>query len=498
MFREQNEVGFAAAIMINSLRLEPAARACDEEEENDDFRSSSRINSWSVFVQRVSFPLVVIFLAAIFSGLLEKVSFLNNTHILTIIGAIALIAVGLSGRLSVVLSHPIARWLLFFTVWFIPCALFGFWPGGSIFLLRDAWSRSVLLSILLAGCVVTVKQCKTIYKTLGYSVGFLAIMALVLRGVDKNGRLGLLGTRYENSNDFAWTLVLGLSFFLFLIFRGERDQRTKIIAVMCSVAILLALVKTGSRGGMIAFLMMAAYGYYQSSRRMKIRLGLLIPLLLLALYFIAPSDIRVRYTTFFGSGKNYTGIDPNQLSPEERLEANAAASAEARKAVLKDSLYLTMVHPLLGVGPGNFQVAQNALALARGDLKGMWAVSHNTYTQISSEMGIIGLAIYVMFLYQCFKPLNSITSSKYPGKDWDDLRGMAKSMRTSFVVLLTMALFDSYGYDTNIPILAGLTCALSFIAARKRALMKLPSQDAAPLSESSPEPALEPAWTGVR
>jgi len=448
-------------------------------------------------VQRVSFPLAVIFLAAIFSGLLEKMPFLANAHILTVIGAIALIGVGLSGRLSVVLNHPIARWLLFFTVWFIPCALFGFWPGGSVFLFRDGWSRSFLSFILLAGCVVTVKQCKTIYKTLGYSVGFLAIMALVLRGADNTGRLGLLGTRYENANDFAWTLVLGLSFFLFPIFRGERDKRTKIIAVVCSVVILLALVKTGSRGGMIAFLMMAAYGYHQSSRRMKIRLGVLIPLLLLALYFISPSDMRRRYTTFFGSGKNYIGIDVHQLPPEEREEALAAASAEQRKTILRDSLHVTIFHPLLGVGPGNFSVAQDALARARGELKGMWAVTHNTYTQISSEMGIVGLAIYVMFLYQCFKPLNFIVHSKYPGKDWDDLRGMAESMRASFVVLLTMALFDSYGYDTNIPILAGLTCALSFIAARKRALMKLPSQDGAPLSESSPEPALEPAWTGV-
>lgn len=460
---------------------------------------------WGVFVQRVNspnpiviaaFPLVVFFLAAIFSGLLEKLPILNNIHLLTVVGGIALIVVGLGGRLPLVLNHPIGRCLLVFTAWYILSTPFGFWPGGSVKLFLDVWSKAFLSFVLVAGCVVTIKQCRTIYKTLGYSVGLLAIMALALRGVDKTGRLGLVGTRYENANDFAWTLVLGLSFLLYLVFRGDR--RTKMIAAVCSVAILLALVKTGSRAGMIGLLMLAGFGFYQSSRTAKIRLGVAIPLLLLVLYFIAPPDIRGRYTTFFGTGKDYTGIDVKQLPPEERLKATASGSAEQRWTLLKDSIHLTILHPLLGVGPGNFQTAQVPLALARGESRGAWRVTHNSYTQISSEMGIVGLAIYLAFVYQCFRPLNFIVRSKYQGKDWDDLRDSARSLRASFVVMMAIALFDCYGYDTNIPILAGLACALSLIAQRKRALMKESSRTVATPAETSLEHALEPAWTGVR
>jgi hypothetical protein len=59
--------------------------------------------------------------------------------------------------------------------------------------------------------------------------------------------------------------------------------------------------------------------------------------------------------------------------------------------------------------------------------------------------------------------------------------------------MLTIAIFDAYGYDTNIPIMAGIACALGLIAQRKRALMKMQTQEK-PVPALPPEPALEPAW----
>jgi O-antigen ligase len=173
--------------------------------------------------------------------------------------------------------------------------------------------------------------------------------------------------------------------------------------------------------------------------------------------------------------------------------ATATGSAEERWGLLKDGIYLTLRHPLFGVGPGDFQVAQADLAVARGESRGAWRVTHNSYTQISSEMGIPGLVIYLVFLYRCFESLNSIARSRYPGKDWQDLRALAMSLRASFVVVLTIAFFDSYAYDTNIPILAGLACALSLIAQRQRALLTATPPQGTPALALSPEPSLEPA-----
>lgn len=437
---------------------------------------------------RSVFPVLVFFLAWIFSGIAEKMPLLGSLHILTIVGGLALIVIALSGRLAVIVNNPIARSLGLFTAWFIVCIPLGVWPGGSAALLKNVWLTAALSFVLVAGCIQTIKQTKTIFKTMGYSVGALAIVTLFLRDVDKTGRLGLLGTRYENANDFAWTLIVGLSFLIYLIFQRSRTQ--KFIALVFSSAILLALAKTGSRAGMIGFCMLAFFGFFQSSRALRIRLAFVIPVMLVVLYALAPAGIRLRYTTLFGSGEDYTG---RLVEGEERVMATATGSAEERWGLLKDGIYLTLRHPLFGVGPGDFQVAQADLAVARGESRGAWRVTHNSYTQISSEMGIPGLVIYLVFLYRCFESLNSIARSRYPGKDWQDLRALAMSLRASFVVVLTIAFFDSYAYDTNIPILAGLACALSLIAQRQRALLTATPPQGTPALALSPEPSLEPA-----
>jgi O-antigen ligase len=417
----------------------------------------------------------VFFLATIFSGFLERVPGLHTFHPLTVVGGLTLIAVASSGRLpSIVVHNRIGRSLLLFTAWFIACIPFARWRGGSFGVFVNIWSRSALAFVLVAGCILTIKQCKGAFKTIGYSVGVLSIVALALRDVDKTGRLGFRGTRYENANDFAWTLIMGLSFLSFLIIRGDRTE--KIIALSLSAPILVAIVKTGSRDGMIGLLMLAIFSFLQASRAVRIKLAAGFPVLLILLLALAPADLRARYTTLFTTGQNAT-----------KLEKTAVGSAEARLQTLKDSIYLTLTNPVFGVGPGNFPTAQNDLAVSRGDARGLWLATHNTYTQVSSEMGIPGLIIYLVFLYQCFKPLNSILRTKYSGRDWQDLRALTKSLRASFVIVLTVAIFDAYGYDFNIPVLAGMSCALGFIAQRQRAL----SNEATPTTgvpESVPDP----------
>jgi O-antigen ligase len=104
------------------------------------------------------------------------------------------------------------------------------------------------------------------------------------------------------------------------------------------------------------------------------------------------------------------------------------------------------------------------MAISRCETRALWLVTHNTYTQISSEMGIPGLIIYLVFLYQCFKPLNSILRTKYSGRDWQVLRALTKSLRAAFVIVVMVGLFGAFGYDVNVPVLAGMSCALGFIA----------------------------------
>lgn len=430
----------------------------------------------------LGFTIFVLIMFLIFSGVLELMAFLAPVHPIFVLSGLALFAALVSGQFVKVLSSPIGKTITMFTVWFLICIPLSIWRGGSFHVLTEQWYKSFFFFLMTASVVTSVSQSRRIFNTIGHSVGLLAIIALALRGYDRDGRLGLFNTRYENANDLAWTLLLGLTFLSFIYSRGNRIQ--KIIVVILCAPILLALVKTGSRAGFIGAMMLVAFSYLQAPRRVRRKIVAGVPVLLIILLAITPAEIRSRYTTYFTAGLGAS-----------KLQQSAVASADARLGLLKDSIRITIRHPIFGVGPGNFPIAQNELALARGESRGYWRVTHDTFTQVSSEMGIPGLIIYIAFLYQCFKTLTSIVRTDFPGKDWQDLRSLARSLRASLVILVTVAVFDAYGFDINIPVVAGLACGLGFVAQRKRAALLRTAPTPQPSIPVSAESSLEPAWT---
>jgi O-antigen ligase len=213
-----------------------------------------------------------------------------------------------------------------------------------------------------------------------------------------------------------------------------------------------------------------------------VRMAIAMPILAVALVLAVPSQLRNRYTTLVKS-QNDGSLTAN--------EEEASGSTEARLELLKDSITTTIMHPLFGVGPGNFMVQQAQLALDRGEAYGMWHVTHNSYTELSSETGIPGLLIYLAFVVQCWRVLTRIRRRRYVSKD---VRVMSQTLQAALVVLVTVAFFDSVGYGPNIPILAGLITALSVIARNQQVGYETKSRgnEATP---SLPEPEYEPALT---
>ena len=431
---------------------------------------------------RGSFPLLLIFLFFIFSAVMESLPVLPKLRPQLILAALGLLAVFGSGRFMKVLNAPVGKSIAIFTAWFVACIPFGAWPGGSFWVFTQYWYKAALIFVLTAGLLTTLPQAVRLFHTIAYGIGILSVLALLKNNRTSDGRLILDNTRYANANDLAWTLLVGLTFVGFLFLRGTRAQ--KVIAGLMVPAILLSVSRTGSRAGMLGAGVLCLAMLAQAKRVTRIRLLVGMPVILAVILVLLPSNIRERYTTFFGS------YNPSGFTQSERLRMGTIGSTEARKRLLIDSLIITMRHPLLGVGPGNFEVVQNELAQARGE-RGGWRQTHNTYTQLSSEMGVPGLVIYVVMLFYVFRVLNSIIRTRYPGPNWRNLRQLALTLRTVFILFLSVASFYSLAYNADLPILAGLATALGFMAQKQRAIDKAAS---APIvtAESLPEPALQP------
>ncbi len=403
----------------------------------------------------------------------------HGLHPVLVIGGLGLIAVFVTGRFMQVLTSPIGKLLMFFTVWFILCIPMAIWRGGSFVVLINEWSKSFLAYLLTAGLIVSVSQMKKAFNTIAYSASALACLTLALHHYDKTGRLSLLGTRYGNANELGFSLLVGLAFLGYVYSQGGMLK--KWTAVALAGPVLIALAKTGSRACELGAAMLVLVVFFQASRAARAKLVIAVPVLFVLLLLVVPSHLRDRYTTLFTN-------ESQTVSGSE-----AAGSAESRWTLLRDSLWITMMHPFSGVGPGNFPVEQNNIAVARGEAMGLWHVTHNSYTQLSSEMGIPGLVIYLAFLFRCWKTLASIIRSNHVSSE---VRVMAKTLRAALMVLMTVAIFDSLAYNANIPIVAGMTTALMFIARAQRATI----QEQRRVSPEAPElPALdpEPVWSAA-
>jgi len=434
-----------------------------------------------------SFPLLLFFLFFIFSAFMEVLPFVGKLRPQLILATLGLLAVFGTGQFMKVATNRIGMTYVLFTVWFIACIPFGAWPGGSVHVFLEQWYKAALIFMLTAGLLTTLPQANKVFHAIAYSVGFLGVLTLLKNNRTADGRLVLDDTRYANANDLAWTLLVGLTFIGYLYFSGSRIQ--KVIAVLMVPPILLVLSRTGSRAGALGAVLLFFLFVSQVKRAVRIRILVVTPVIFLAILALLPGDIRMRYTTFFGSYDTYN------TSQSEKLRIGTIESTEGRKQLLIDSLIITAKHPLLGVGPGNFQVAQNEMALERGD-RSLWHVTHNTYTQLSSEMGLPGIGIYVAMLYFVFKTLNSIIRDRTRGRNWDNLRALARSLRTAFIVFLPIAFFDALGYNADVPVLAGLTTALGFMAQKQRAIDRANATAEKVTALTTADTTLEPVAVG--
>jgi len=120
---------------------------------------------------------------------------------------------------------------------------------------------------------------------------------------------------------------------------------------------------------------------------------------------------------------------------------------------------------------------------ARQGKHAAFLLTHNTYTQVSSECGIPALVIFIAILASTFRTATRIhrLANKRPEPSMKAVAAVASALRYSVLAYATTCLFLSVAYQALLPTLAGMVVALEYSVAR---------QLAAPAS--SPVPAQPP------
>jgi O-antigen ligase len=244
--------------------------------------------------------------------------------------------------------------------------------------------------------------------------------------------------------------------------RGAHYTALGLLGMFICAALVF---RTGSRGGFLAVIGAIVAVYFtirQASTKFKM-LALLGVLGLSAIVAAAANPIAF---------KRLTDIAVADRSPADSQDVLFANSSQmAREELLRYAVDLTLTHPLLGVGIGQFPVAVDNGAREKGQ-KSSWNGTHNSYLQVSSECGIPAAICYILVILISIRTSRKLYRefSLRPGEE--KIAGIALTLFTALVSLAIAEFFFHLAYTYYVPVFCGMTLALNAAAANRRELTR--------------------------
>jgi putative inorganic carbon (hco3(-)) transporter len=344
---------------------------------------------------------------------------LSKVPLAKIAGILALAAFGLSvSQIRQRLPREVIFLILLTGQLFVTVPMASVWRGGALSTTLD-FAKIVLIVLVMVMAVNTAPRLRQLLFVQAASVAAISAVA-VWKGRELTGRLeGVLNGNYSNSNDLAVSIVISLPLCLALLFLTKKPI-WKAAWALAIVIMAYATLLTGSRAGFISLAIAASVCLWEFAVRGRRPY-------LFALAAVLGVVLLVSSASMLGERLKET------FSADDPSSSTAYASSQQRAQLLWRSIELTAKHPLFGVGPGNFTI-----------ISGSWHVTHNSYTQISSEGGIPALIFYVAILGYGFKNLKRIRQFSSRNRE---VKLWAGALRASLAGFVVGSFFASYAYQ---------------------------------------------------
>ncbi|HEY8639355.1 MAG TPA: O-antigen ligase family protein [Solirubrobacterales bacterium] len=352
-----------------------------------------------------------------------------------------------SSRRTFVGVHPaISLVMLLFTAW---ATLSFVWAESGAHVLAAVFRYA--LAVILVFIVFTAVQKE---KDVTMIVGAI-VLGAVCAGVygflhpaqAQFGQVDRLSGTLGNPNELAAAMILGigLSGGMAAI---AKTPLTRGAAIGAAGVCLIAILQTGSRGGLIALgAMMIASVVLSRGRRLALTL--------------------VTLTVLLG-GIGYVVTTTSYQSRERILHPG---SGSGRTDIWTVGGRMVSAHPVTGVGAGNFTVSSIHYLLRPGSLPNSQyiadtpKVAENMYLEVLAELGFPGAILFVttiIFGLGC-----SIAAlSRYRRFGNRRMQALTTAIAVSLIGLLTADLFASEEYARELWLLVGLGPALLAMAKR--------------------------------
>lgn len=371
---------------------------------------------------------------------------LAGYHLPAIICAVSLLAALSMGGFSA-LKNRVGIPLIGLIVWMFLCTPFSSWKGGSALDIMY-FSFYALMWLPMALGPRNVKDLNRLILLLA----MINLVTLSLTKIDDGGRLQGVSGSYSNSGDMALIALYSVPLWLVIAFQIRVPALRILAACSSSLFLVVSAAKTGTRAAIIAGAGMAAVYFLRSTVTKKIILALALLAAIPSIYFFVPYKILERLSTVTDA------VGSDAMSGQG---GEAQGSAAMRRELLLDSIRITLQHPLFGVGPGQFASFRWTEGKHRG-VKLRWFVTHNAYTQISSEEGIPGLIFFVAILVGINRTIRISRKLNTPDshRDWIACRTISTGLHMSLVCMVLFGFFLPNAYYIFWYLLGGLALAL--------------------------------------
>lgn len=251
-----------------------------------------------------------------------------------------------------------------------------------------------------------------------------------------------------DANDYALMtiFVLFISIHLLSLVKNRPIQLMIIVGTIINIS---GIILSGSRGGFIA-LVVTGLLYIMSQKN---RWQLLIAVVVLVGISIPvwPSSIQARI------GLSDDTTDALYLRAVDR-------STNRRLSYIDFSLVLIAQRPLLGIGYGTFANYYPRSEFAQYDNPltetGLSRVSHNTYLEIATGAGLLGLLFYLAHLAVVLKSLHYVSTHSKPNTI---IQAGSRALFYSLIAFMIASVFLSIEHFNYLWMTSALSAALYYI-----------------------------------
>jgi O-antigen ligase len=300
---------------------------------------------------------------------------------------------------------------------------FSYYRSASLMDVFNYASINTMFFFLFYKLVNTIAKLRSLLFAYCSGVAIYAIYILKF-GNFSDSRISF-GTMFD-PNDIAFYIISFLTFNLLFITKDNKGYK-RIISIINIMIGLIVILKTGSRGGLIALITVFAYLLFAKTRTVKLSFmtkGALVLIAIVSLLFVNMNSDR--YKTILDLQNDYNVTDET-----------------GRIAIWKIGTRLMLSHPFTGIGMNRFSEGVGRDREERGFHAAEWQAPHNSLVQIGAETGIFGLILFCLMSSNAFKITGQIIGKSRS----EELVKISEMARAGFIGLFLSAMFISQAYS---------------------------------------------------